>query len=127
MPNDTDLGNVGENIICSTALEQIAETADVVSKYDGGKSRHQINEWLLHHMGEEPFHQLCSNSSVTIKKINDYINANDNYSVLAINTIHGMTPLHMLVMNLHASSDSIVALLSYNMQAIFCVREQKLH
>ena len=56
----------------------------------------RVNEWLYYHMDEAPFHKLCYNSSITTKHTNDYLNEHGSDSVLAIDTVHGINPLHML-------------------------------
>ena len=67
---------------------------------------------------QSPLHKLCYESPITTQKINPnlYENCNDS---LAIDSIHGMTPLHMLVMNPFASADCLSALLDSRMEAIF--------
>ena len=59
LPNDIDLINVGEIIKC-TAISQIAENAGVAYENDhaSGESIRRVNEWLIHHMDEAPFHKL---------------------------------------------------------------------
>eukprot|EP01083_Nonionella_stella_P053158 140736_1 len=84
-----------------------------------------VNEWLIHHMDEAPFHKLCYKPSISTKQINDYLNEYGTDSALVIDTIHGMTPIHMLAMNPHASTDSIAALLDSNMEAFFCLDHQQ--
>ena len=71
-----------------------------------------------------PFHKLCYNSSTTSKLINDYLSENGNDSALAIENIHGMTPLHILLMNPHAPGESVAALLDDNMDVTFCLDSQ---
>ena len=72
-------------------------------------------------MDEAPFHKLCYNSSVTTKEINDHLNENSNDSALQVDTIHGMTPLHILTMNPHASADSIATLVDSRIEAVLSV------
>eukprot|EP01083_Nonionella_stella_P032302 88408_1 len=84
-----------------------------------------MHEWLFHHMDDSPFHKLCYNPSITTKDINDYLIEHGNDSALAIDTIHGMTPLHILSMNPHAPADTIAALLNSNMEAIMCLDSQQ--
>eukprot|EP00554_Chaetoceros_debilis_P009070 CAMPEP_0194099472 /NCGR_PEP_ID=MMETSP0150-20130528/644_1 /TAXON_ID=122233 /ORGANISM="Chaetoceros debilis, Strain MM31A-1" /LENGTH=338 /DNA_ID=CAMNT_0038785683 /DNA_START=122 /DNA_END=1135 /DNA_ORIENTATION=+ len=81
----------------------------------------QVNEWLVHHMDEAPLHKICYNSFVSTKHINDYLTEHGNDTALQIDTIHGMTPLHILSMNPHAPSDTIAALLNSNMEASMCL------
>ena len=107
-----------DEIIAYTAIYEIAENAGVA--YEEGDdhfvtdaSLRRVNEWLIHHMDEAPFHKLCYKSSITTKHLNDYLNEHGNDSALAIDTIHGMTPLHMLSMNPHSPSDAIAALLDH--------------
>ena len=47
------------------------------------------------------------------------LNENGIDSALQIDTIHGMTPLHMLTMNPHAPAVTITALLNTNMEVAF--------
>merc|ERR1711865_258213 len=63
--------------------------------------------------------------SITTKHIKDYLNEHGNDSALAIDTIHGMTPLHILSMNHHAPADTIAALFNFNIQTIFCADNQQ--
>ena len=72
-------------------------------------------------MDAAPFHKLCYDSSVTTKQINEYLAEHGNDSALAIDTIHGMTPLHMLSMNPYAPAESIAALLKPDKAAAFCL------
>ena len=116
LPNDIDLSNVGNDIIDQTAIGHIATTA--------GMPFSRVNEWLFHHMDDSPFHELCYNSSATTKQINEYLIEHGNDSALAIDTIHGMTPLHMLSMNPHAPADTIAALLNVDMEVAFCLDNQ---
>ena len=78
-----------------------------------------MNEWLIHHMDEAPFHKICYDSSITTQLINDYLNEYGNDSALQIDTTHGMTPLHMLSMNPHAPSETIAALLDVKVDVAF--------
>eukprot|EP00554_Chaetoceros_debilis_P015942 CAMPEP_0194125528 /NCGR_PEP_ID=MMETSP0150-20130528/59510_1 /TAXON_ID=122233 /ORGANISM="Chaetoceros debilis, Strain MM31A-1" /LENGTH=693 /DNA_ID=CAMNT_0038819339 /DNA_START=83 /DNA_END=2167 /DNA_ORIENTATION=- len=130
LPNDIDLDNV-RVIIDETAISQIAENAGVAYERteccdDGGteESSRRVNEWLIQHMDNSPFHKLCYNSSITTKHINDYLNEHGNDSARAIDTIHGMTPLHMLSMNPHSPADAIAALLDVDMEVVFRLDNQ---
>ncbi len=51
------------------------------------------------------------------KQINDYLDNNGNDSALKINANHGITPLHMLLMNPRAPVEPIVSLLKVNTKA----------
>jgi hypothetical protein len=121
LPHDIETSNVGNMIIYNTGILQIAEAAGI--KYEGGEdpteSIRRVNEWLIHHMDEWPFHKLCYSSSVTTKQINDYLTENGNDVALTINPHdNGMTPpLHILSMNPHAPADAILALLKANINA----------
>eukprot|EP00554_Chaetoceros_debilis_P008716 CAMPEP_0194100150 /NCGR_PEP_ID=MMETSP0150-20130528/1122_1 /TAXON_ID=122233 /ORGANISM="Chaetoceros debilis, Strain MM31A-1" /LENGTH=270 /DNA_ID=CAMNT_0038786479 /DNA_START=129 /DNA_END=938 /DNA_ORIENTATION=- len=135
LPNDINLGNIAEGvvnhvemIIIDTAINQIAENEGVEYETTSGgghfvtdASLRQVNEWLIHHMDEAPFHKLCYNSSITTRHINDYLNEHGNDSTLNFDMIHGMTPLHMLSMNPHAPADAIAALLDVNVEVAFCL------
>lgn len=106
LPNDFDLNNVGLHFIISQkAIEQIARAAGV--EYGAGENLvnlawvnagndHRVTKWLIRHMDEASFHKLCYNLSINTQKIIDYLNENGINSPLQIDTIHGMTPLHML-------------------------------
>ena len=120
LPNDIDLGKVGNKIISYTHIQQIAKASGVeYDYYYGGFVEHnrRVNEWLFHHMDAAPFHKLCYDSSVTTKQISDYLHEHGDDSALAIDTIHGMTPLHILSMNPHAPPDAILTLLKANINA----------
>jgi len=54
-------------------------------------------------------------------KSHDYLTENGDDAAIQIDTIHGMTHLHMLTMNPHAQADAIAALFNSNMKAVFCV------
>ena len=88
------------------------------------ESVRRVYKWLIHHMDGAPFHKLCYNSSITTKHINDYVNEHGNDSARAIDTIHGMTPLHMLSMNPHSPADEISALLDVDMEVAFRLDNQ---
>jgi hypothetical protein len=128
LPHDIDLSNVGRGIISHTGIYQIAQTAGVA--YENKwfviteASNRRVNEWLIHHMDESPFHKLCYNSSITTVKINDYLIANSNKSALQIDLIHDITPLQLLTMNPRAPADAIAALLYVNLEAAFRVGSQ---
>jgi hypothetical protein len=123
-------GNVGNAIIWNTGIEHIAQTAAGVT-YERrnnnatDESNHTMNEWLVHHMDEFPFHKLCYSPSVTTKQINDYIIDNGKDSALAIDPIHLVTPLHILSMNPNAPADAIATLSNSNMEALFCADNQQ--
>eukprot|EP00554_Chaetoceros_debilis_P001197 CAMPEP_0194095892 /NCGR_PEP_ID=MMETSP0149-20130528/57063_1 /TAXON_ID=122233 /ORGANISM="Chaetoceros debilis, Strain MM31A-1" /LENGTH=350 /DNA_ID=CAMNT_0038781853 /DNA_START=91 /DNA_END=1139 /DNA_ORIENTATION=+ len=108
LPHRIDLDNVKEIISYRTAICQIADNTGVTIEYDennaiaNDESNRRVNEWLFHHMDHAPFHKLCYNSSITTKHLNAYINEHGNDTALDIDTIHGMTPLHMLSMNPHS-------------------------
>ena len=68
---------------------------------------------------------MCYDSSVTTKKISDYLHEHGNDSALAIDPYHGMTPLHILSMNPHAPPDAIAALFNSNIQTVFCSDNQQ--
>uniref|UniRef100_A0A7S3V9K1 Uncharacterized protein n=1 Tax=Chaetoceros debilis TaxID=122233 RepID=A0A7S3V9K1_9STRA len=90
------------------------------------ESDRRVNEWLHQHMDDESFHKLCYDSSITTRRINDYLNKNGNDYMLQIDPFRGMTPLHILAMNPHAPAECIAALLDCNVEAAFClVNEQK--
>jgi len=119
-----------ETIIGETAIYHIAENAGVAYEYGYDdhateESNRRVNEWLIRHMDEAPFQKLCCNSSITTKHIHDYLNEHGDDSARAIDTIHGMTPLHMLSMNPHAQADSIAALLDVNVEVVFCLDGQR--
>eukprot|EP01083_Nonionella_stella_P047353 126735_1 len=125
LPHDIELRLVREKIIPGTGIYRIAEASGVAYRVRnewGGvtdESIRRVNEWLLHYMDAAPFHKLCYTSSITVKEINDYLSENGNDSALQIDTVHGMTPLHILTMNPHAPADAIAALLTSNMEAVF--------
>jgi hypothetical protein len=137
LPHDIDLDNVGQRIITSSGIQQIAENAGVAYQIAGfnnhriiaasliAESIRQVHEWLFRHMDEWPFHKLCYASSITTKQIYDYLIDNGNDLALQIDPHHGMTPLHMLSMNPHAPADAIASLFNSNMEAIFCVDNQQ--
>jgi len=129
---DIDLGKVGEMIIEGTGIQHIARTAGVAYEMnDDGyditdESNHRVNEWLIHHMDESPFHKLCYDTSVTTRHINeDYLTEHDNDSALQTDATYGMTPLHMLAMNPHAPADSISTLLNSNQEAVFSLDNEE--
>jgi len=133
LPDGIDLNNIGEKNIHYTVISQFAENSGVAYEYEEDEhgyervteeSIRRVNEWVFHHMDEAPFHKLCYNSSITTKHINDYLNEHGNDSALAVDTIHGMTPLHMLSMNPHSPSDAIAALLDVNVEVAFCLDNQ---
>jgi len=130
LPHDIDLNNVGKTIIPITAIYDHFARTGVAYEYDEwgdvtDVSNLQVNEWLIHEMDVAPFHKLCYNSTITTKHINDYLREHGNDSALAIDPIHGMTPLHILSMNPYAPADAIAALFNFNMQAVFCADNQQ--
>ena len=131
LPHDFDLNKVDKGIIHDTGVYHIAEASGVAYEYDEigysytNESKRRVNEWLIHHMDEAPFHKLCSDSSVTTKQISDYLHEHGNDSALAIDPYHGMTPLHILSMNPHAPADAIAALFNSNIQTVFCADNQQ--
>ena len=129
LPHDIDLNNVRNDIIDGTDIYQIARTAGVEYDCHGGinnESNRRVNEWLIHHMDAAPFHKLCSDSTITTKHINDYLHEHGNDSALAIDTYHGMTPLHTLSMNPHAPADAVLAaLFNSNIQTAICADNQQ--
>jgi len=125
LPNNIDLSNVDYDIIANTAIHQIAEDEGLEYEEDDelyitDESLSLFKEWMIHHMDEAPFHKLCYDLSITTKYINDYLTENGDDAALQIDTIHGMTPLHMLTMNPHAPADAIAALFNVNKQDVFC-------
>ena len=131
LPNGIDLSNVSDRIIPGTAIENIARAAGVVYERDGGcggnitnESNTRVNEWLIHHMEDVPFHKVCYTSFITTKQINNYLIENGNDSAPRTDTIHDMTPLHTLTTNPNAPADSIAALLDSNMEAVFSSNNQ---
>ena len=76
------------------------------------KSICRVNEWLIHHNDQAPFHD----SSVTTKQINDHLIANGNDEALEIDLIHGMTTLHVLSINPRAPAYANAALFDSNME-----------
>ena len=134
LPSDIDLSNVDSSIIQYTGIHRIAEIAGVA--YGLGddawgnigvteESNRQMNEWLVHHMDEAPFHKICYNSSVTTRKMIDYLNENGTDAVLAFDPYHDMTPLHMFSMNPHAPADAIASLFNSNTKTVFCADNQQ--
>jgi len=125
LPHRIDLDNVKEIISYRTAICQIADNTGVTIEYDennaiaNDESNRRVNEWLFHHMDHAPFHKLCYNSSITTKHLNAYINEHGNDTALDIDTIHGMTPLHMLSMNPHSPADAIAAVLDVDVEVVF--------
>jgi len=148
LPHDIDPGDGGGDMIEDTAIYKIAKTAGVEYEYEveysdddelfwaTEESIHRaneslyhesimrVNEWLIHHMDEAPFHTLCYKSSVTTKQINDYLDEHGNDTAAAIDPHHGMNPLHMLSMNPHAPSDAIAALLDVKADNAFGLDNQ---
>ena len=130
LPNDIDLGKVPMYIISDTPIYHIADNVGVQYEEEDDdiptdESIRRVNEWLFHHMDAAPFHKLCYDSSITTKHLNDYLNEHGNDSAVAIDTIHDMTPLHMLSMNPHSPSDAIAALFDVNMEVIFRLDNQE--
>jgi len=133
LPHGIDCNNVGEAIIDSTAICRIARNAGVAYEdYEDNdlnyalahESSRRVNEWLIHHMDEAPFHKLCCDSSVTAEHIDEYLIENGVDSALAIDPYHAMTPLHILSMTPDAPVDAIIALLKANITAVN-VRDRK--
>ena len=125
LPHDIDPSNIGTEIIHESSIIKIAAKVGVRYLWRGygitDESSLQVNEWMIRHMDEAPFHKLCFNSSITTKHINNYLTENENDSTLAIDTMRGMTPLLMLSMNPRAPAFAIAALLNSNMEAVFCL------
>ena len=127
LPNDIDLSNVDGVIIWNTGIYQIVVKVGVAYEaYDeygvADEDGRRVNEWLFHHMDDATLHKLCHNFSITTKHIIEYLNKHGNESALATDPYHGMTPLHMLLMNPHAPPDSIAALLNIDMESAFCFK-----
>ena len=119
------------SIIC-----HVARTAGVEYEHNGdaciiNEIVHQVHEWLyiLSYGRGVVIPQTLLKLIRHTKQINDCLIENGDDSTLKIDTIHGMTPLlHMLLMNPHASADSIAALLDYNMEALLRLdNEEKTH
>jgi hypothetical protein len=125
LPNDINLSNLGSRIIKHTAISQMSKDAGVpyecYDRYD--ESNLRVNKWLKHHMDEAPpFHKMCCDPFVGAQKVNDCRNENGNdCSAIVIDTVHGVSPLHILAMNPHAPADAFAALINDNMEAIFCL------
>eukprot|EP01083_Nonionella_stella_P141817 437639_1 len=125
LPNDINLSNLGSRIIKQTAISQISKDAGVpyefYRRYD--ESNLRVNKWLKHHMDEAPpFHKMCFDPFVDAQKVNDCRNENGNdCSAIVIDTVHGVSPLHILAMNPHAPADAFAALINDNMEAILCL------
>jgi len=125
LPNGIDLSNVGFRIIGGTAIEKIARAAGAEYEWKRGaltdESNRRVNEWLIHHMDESPFHKLCYTSSITTKQISNYLDEDVSNSALQSDPVRGMTPLHLLTINPDAPADSIAALFESNRDAVFCL------
>ena len=133
LPNNLDgYAHLGRGLISTTPLSQIAASVGV--RYNirrdrrwTGESNHQVNDWLIQHMNDFPLHTLCYDSSVTTANVNTFINHVDNSftSVLQVDKIHGMSPLHLLSMNPYAPVDAIASLLNFNTEAVFSLDNQQ--
>uniref|UniRef100_A0A7S3Q5T2 Leucine-rich repeat domain-containing protein n=1 Tax=Chaetoceros debilis TaxID=122233 RepID=A0A7S3Q5T2_9STRA len=128
LPDDFNLSHVGNMIIRGTPIHQFAEAAGIGYEFDYPEATDgispRINEWLFRHMDESPFHKGCYDSSITTRKVNDYLNEHGKASAFAVDAIHGMTPLHILAMNPYASADTIAALHISNTQAALSADNQ---
>ena len=125
LPNDIDLSQVvGIRIVDYTLILAIARAAGVEYEVSQYSLVTRVEEWLKHHMDDSSFHKLCYTSSVTTKHINNYLIEHGNDSALAIDAIHGMTPLHMLSMNPHAPANAVAALLDVNVEVAFRLDNQ---
>mmetsp|Transcript_20190 Transcript_20190/g.30592 ORF Transcript_20190/g.30592 Transcript_20190/m.30592 type:complete len:282 (-) Transcript_20190:131-976(-) len=125
-PKDIDAENIGHLIVHETTIEEIASLNDHEYDYDpfDGKvskdSNNLVNEWLIHHMEwESQQHNFFYTSSIDIKEMKNYLREIGNDLALDVDFHHTMAPLHMLSINLYASTHSIAALLKVSMEAIF--------
>ena len=76
-------------------------------------------------MDKVPFNELCSYSSISPKELNDNLHDHGNDSAQAIVTIHSMTSLHMLSLNLDTPVEGIIAaLLDVNMEVFFLLHQR---
>jgi len=128
---DHKISRSSDPIIGGTSIFEIAVNAGVGYEFRDGcgyatdESNRRVNEWLLHHMDDAPFHKLCYDSSIATKEINAYLHDNGNGSALQIDANYGLTPLHMLTMNPNALAESIASLFNSNMQAVFYLDNQE--
>ena len=118
--HNSDIELITDNVVVAYEKKNDDWEFDVADE-----SVRRVNEWMIHHMDEAPFHKLCYNSSIATKTINDYLIENGDDAALHIDTIHDMTPLYMLTMNPHAPVDAIAALLNVDMQSLFYVDNQR--
>lgn len=90
------------------------------NRYDSDNELHQaILNFYRNYL--PPLHKVCLDTDVTSEKIHDAIRAHGSSSVATLTACStaygGMTPLHILVMNPHASTGTILEYLDWNVSA----------
>ncbi len=79
----------------------------------------RINQALLHlYRSQSPMHKACLDSNVNVQAIKDCIQTHGSATTYATDH-NGMTPLHILAINPHASLGAILACFEVNKSAAF--------
>jgi len=130
LPPKINLDQVGERIVrgCDTLLKTGAEM-DIQYKWQQlFFNRHvsnndEVNRWVANHLDGSPLYQICADASVKSSTLYAYIQEYGTSSAY-VRDFHGLTPLHIITMNPHASMSAIVACFSAN-QDFLCAKDGK--
>ncbi len=145
LPQDMELSNVGERIVlgCRELARGMRDHRHRVV-LPGDTTRYdQVHYWLKHRLDNLPFLKLCMDPSINVQRIQHYLQQNvgivtDTHESTETNNDaaetqahvvqklepYGLTPLHILAMNPHATTSTIVACCNAYPSATICHDEK---
>eukprot|EP00554_Chaetoceros_debilis_P008100 CAMPEP_0194079712 /NCGR_PEP_ID=MMETSP0149-20130528/5861_1 /TAXON_ID=122233 /ORGANISM="Chaetoceros debilis, Strain MM31A-1" /LENGTH=588 /DNA_ID=CAMNT_0038761267 /DNA_START=176 /DNA_END=1939 /DNA_ORIENTATION=+ len=113
--NDNDNGNGATNISCTGVGDGIVRRCDALlihdhiqytyNQLDYIRSNELVSHWMKHHLDDTPLLRLCGSASVTMTGIRQCLRKYGK-GVAWDTTEHGLTALHLLVLNPNVTSRS---------------------
>ncbi len=123
LPSNMDIANIKSNVFdyCFTFFDTTKlkpyERTDVEYRHEWDNNYDEVHQAMIDfYRNCSPLHKVCLDTNVTAKAIQECINMHGT-TVASIVDHDGMTPLHILAMNPHASITSLEACFDANMNA----------
>lgn len=122
IPSGMQLTNIGKNVIDSCQnlfFRTIVRYERNAEGFVTADSDFAVKYWLVALRNDIfPFHAICHETSVSADIVNEYINRFGNDCAYEVDC-YGMSALHILTLNPHASAEAILSCFDANESAVF--------
>ncbi len=121
-PTGIQPANIGKNVIdsCQTLFNRtIVRYERNMNGFVTAESDFAVKYWLVALRNDIfPFHAICHETYVSAEMVNEYINRFGNDCVYEVDC-YGMSALHILALNPHASTEAVLSCFDANENAVF--------